>query len=545
MKETTNKKNVLLFSILIAIFTIGIVPKQFQNDTFFNISIGKYILENGIDMQEHFSWISGLSYTYSHWIFDIIIYLLYKIGNFTGIYIFTILFSILINITLFNLLNKKSNNSIISFIITLITAYFTSSCYTARSQIISFLCFIIEIYCLEKFVDTNKKRYAFILAILSVIIANFHAATWPLFLILFMPYIIAAILNLCSRKTLYIIRKNWFENKLKKLPNDSIKFAKYKNYCETYNTTILELEKKEKSNYFEFSKLYKKKDYKIKSLLILFIIICFTGLLTPIKDVPYTYILKSMFGKSNFENTASMSYVSEMQPLTPIYRTDFCVFTIIFFAFFTFMPTKLRLDRAFLIAGLYLMSFISVRYTYLLVFLGSYILCDLITQCTNKFIPEDIKSLEKLATKSTSIVILLILFIITTANNILDKNNIDYVNEELYPIAAVDYIKENLDYKNIRIYNHYNYGSYLMLNDIPVFIDSRLDVYCSEFNDTNVFYDFIQVSEGYTNYEEIFKKYNFTHILLNKTNVVYKYLSTDSNYKLLHDDNNFALYERK
>ena len=63
-----------------------------------------------------------------------------------------------------------------------------------------------------------------------------------------MPYIIAAILNLCSRKTLYIIRKNWFENKLKKLPNDSIKFAKYKNYCETYNKTILELEKKENSN---------------------------------------------------------------------------------------------------------------------------------------------------------------------------------------------------------------------------------------------------------------------------------------------------------
>ena len=52
-----------------------------------------------------------------------------------------------------------------------------------------------------------------------------------------------------------------------------------------------------------------------------------------------------------------------------------------------------------------------------------------------------------------------------------------------------------------------------MLNNIPVFIDSRLDVYCSEFNDTHIFYDFIQVSNGYMHYEEIFSKYNFTHIL--------------------------------
>ncbi len=55
--EKNNKKSIIIFSILIVIFTIGIVPKQFQNDTFFNISVGKYICEHGIDMQEHFSWI--------------------------------------------------------------------------------------------------------------------------------------------------------------------------------------------------------------------------------------------------------------------------------------------------------------------------------------------------------------------------------------------------------------------------------------------------------------------------------------------------------
>ena len=52
-----SKKLTIIFSIIVAIATIGFVRKEFQNDTFFNITIGKYILENGIDMQEQFSWV--------------------------------------------------------------------------------------------------------------------------------------------------------------------------------------------------------------------------------------------------------------------------------------------------------------------------------------------------------------------------------------------------------------------------------------------------------------------------------------------------------
>lgn len=52
-----NKKLFFILAAVIIILSIGIVPKVLQNDTFFNISIGKYILDNGIDMQEHFSFV--------------------------------------------------------------------------------------------------------------------------------------------------------------------------------------------------------------------------------------------------------------------------------------------------------------------------------------------------------------------------------------------------------------------------------------------------------------------------------------------------------
>ena len=38
-----SKKILIVFSIVVAIFSIGLPLKEFQNDTFFNISIGRII----------------------------------------------------------------------------------------------------------------------------------------------------------------------------------------------------------------------------------------------------------------------------------------------------------------------------------------------------------------------------------------------------------------------------------------------------------------------------------------------------------------------
>lgn len=534
----TSKKLTIIFSIIVAIFTIGIVFKQFQNDTFFNISIGKYILENGIDMQEHFSWVQGLSYTYSHWAFDIVIYLLYNAWEFNGIYIATIVFSIITNIILYNLLNKRCKSPIVALLITLITSFIIRECYTARSQIISFLCFIIEIYCIEQLIETNKKKYAITLIILSIIVANFHAATWPLFLVLFMPYVAAAFLNGISSRNIYTIMKNRAQKKLDKLSADSSKRKQYEEDVMYYSKFINELKTP------KYSKIIRRDNYNAKVLIILMIIICFTGLITPIHGTPYTYVLKSMFGVSNIENHASIDFVDEMQPLVLVRNLSVLIFLIFFIIFLVFTPSKLKMEHGFLILGLLLMTLTSSRYMYLLIFLGSYIIADLMSQSVNEFIPKDIKTLEKICTLP---IVYIVLFIITSAFSIccfIPKTNTDYVNNKIYPVGAVEYIKNNLDYRNMRIYNDYIYGSYLMLNEIPVFIDSRLDVYCSEFNDTDVFYDYIQIVYGSEHYEDIFTRNDFTHILLYNNDIVHNYVKRDNNYKLLYEDEYFSLYER-
>ena len=191
------------------------------------------------------------------------------------------------------------------------------------------------------------------------------------------------------------------------------------------------------------------------------------------------------------------------------------------------------------------MALSSARYSYLLVLIGAYVLINLISQALNILIQDDVEILEKIFSSIPGACVLIILVSIFSTSFFLEKINKSYVNTKLYPVEAVDYIKKHLDYKNIRIYNSYNIGSYLMLNDIPVFIDSRLDVYCSEFNNTDIFYDFIQTDSGFKHYDETFEKYDFTHILLKHNDIPNQYIRKDNNYKIIHEDKNFVLYEKQ
>lgn len=533
------KKVLIIFSIVIAIFSIGLPLKTFQNDTFFNISIGNYILKNGIDMQEHFTWVKDITYyTYSHWAFDILISLVYKAGGFDGIYLFVILFTIFTNVSLFILTYKRYKSPFVSLIITLASTFFISTCYTARSQLLSFVCFLFEIYSIEQYIDTGKKKYAIYIFILSVIIANFHAATWPLMTVLMMPYLACGFLKIISRKGIYSACQKFFEKKAKKYPEDSDKYKEYMDVSNDYKSFIENIKPP------VYSKIDVKDNYRFKGLLIICIILLLTGLLTPIGNVPYTYIINSMFGDSHLNGEhMSVDFIGEMTPTTPILNLGMIYFCILFFGLLIFLPININQEHGFLIVGLLLMALISVRYVYLLVFIGSFVLVDLLVKATTKLIPEDMIVIEKICTKPIAIILLLVLSVSYSTYVSVCRAHDPYIPENMYPVQAVDYIVRNLDYKNIRIFNSYDYGSYLMFHGIPVFIDSRLDVYCAEFSGSNVFKDFIEFSRGETTYYDLLEKYNFTHFLMEQGSGSVSYMKKSLQFKEIYSDDNFIIFE--
>ena len=74
------KFNIMAIALII-VFCFAISPITLQNDTFYTISMGDQIVHHGIDMQDHFSWIKGLTYTYPHWAYDVTMYTIYHFGG--------------------------------------------------------------------------------------------------------------------------------------------------------------------------------------------------------------------------------------------------------------------------------------------------------------------------------------------------------------------------------------------------------------------------------------------------------------------------------
>ena len=111
------------------------------------------------------------------------------------------------------------------------------------------------------------------------------------------------------------------------------------------------------------------------------------------------------------------------------------------------------------------------------------------------------------------------------------KSKAEFIDKTVYPIELTKYVKKNLDIKNIRLYNDYNFGSYLLLNDILVFIDSRADLYTKQFSglENDIFDDYMQIYRKGT-YEIYFEQYNITHALIYKKQALYSNLNNSKNY---------------
>lgn len=553
-KEKKNKKSInfkfnLLAIICISIFVIGIVEKTLQNDTYYTITLGKYILNNGIDMMEHFSWHQGLIYTYPHWLYDVFMYIIYNTFGFVGIYGSSIVLGIILGISIYYVLSKISKNNLISFFVALLVVYLGKHFITARAQLVTFILFVWTMYFIEMFLNTKKKRYAIGLILIPIAIANIHAAVFPFYFILFLPYIGEYIIALLKENidlpTLLFLKSDKIE--IKKLSNKKELTEKEIKKLEQL-TKRVEVNEKRIEKKKQLVKARKGKEYKIiinrrgnvKWLIIIMVICAFTGLLTPIGDTPYTYLIHTMQGNTT-------GNISEHLPMVLAQTSHAIIIISLYLILLAFTKSRVRLSDLFLNFGLITLAFMSRRQMSMVYFVGAIafnnIVCNFIETYTKE---EQVEEIKKVFVSWKGQLIAYTLVVLVTAGLLFSTRNDKIINENSYPVKACDYILENLDVNNIKIFNDYNYGSYLMYRGIPVFIDSRADVYDPKFNGLkdDIFQDYIKTNGLNKYYEDTFEHYGITHVISYANSKLALYLSHDYDYKELYKDKNFVIYER-
>ena len=417
--------------------------------------------------------------------------ILYNTTGFTGIYIFVMIIAVITMFSLFYILIKQKNNVVLAFIATVCSSILMAGIgtFTARAQIISYLLLLLEVFLIERLLTTNKNRYYIYLFLISVFIVNFHASVWPVTIILVMPFLAEAILSKIIKK-----KKN-------------IKL-------------IIE-------------------DLKIKPLIITLILLLIGSFLSPIGTFTHIYMFKVM-------PTISSEFILELQPTNLLTSVGMCSMLVVYVIIALATKAKIKVRDLLLFFGLFIMAILAVRNQSFFFIIGMIPLARLVNNFFETYDNE--KLLEKLICKlnKNSILALLGVFIlICMLPNIVQRTKEEYVDKTAYPVDATEYILNNLDYQNMRIYDHFNFGSYLEFKGIKTFIDSRCEVYCREFNNVDILEDWYLVVNGQKHYDDLFDKYDIDYAIVYNTERINTYLNKDENYHKLYEDDYFSIYERK
>ena len=494
MKKKSNSQiHMVIYVLIIAFVAICTTSKVFPNDIFFTIPCGQNILDNSFSTTETLTYHTGLTFIDVRWVFDVIMTIIHNSFGLNGIYISTIVFSILLFESIFITLNKLYKKTNISFLITLVSSYFIHVYIVPRAQIMSALIFIWEYYCILQLLRSNKKRYYISLILLSIAIVNVHATLYPIFLLLFLPYIAE-----------FIISKLNISNKFKKISFDNSKY--YKN------------------------------------LIVLFLIISLMGFVSPYPGTAYIVMFKTMVGKTN-------RTINEMQLIFGTMLLYMWFLYILIFSVLGAFKTHIKANNIFLITGLSIMAIYANRGFLIFVIIANFPLCEVLVSCYNcRYYLIFKEKIPKLDFILKFIYCLICLSILVKSFVYLYENvfKYEYISDIYEPVYATEYLLNEIDLDDYVLYNEFNYGSYLEYNGIKAFMDSRAEVFEKPYNDVEIMHDSnkMEFAKDYEELKPYVDKYHFNLFLVNKDFNIFNILMDNPEYfELLHLDDNFAIFK--
>lgn len=481
MLKDKNLKWVLLFLYIMLISALASIPKSFQNDIFYDIKIGEYIVNHGFFTNDPFSIHADLIYIPPHWLYDVIIYFIYNTFGFEGLHFFLFLWICFLFFLLYITFLKVSANKLLSLCSASIIIYNMYDFLAVRVQIFSYAIFIVEIFCIESFLKSGKKIWLVFLALLPVILINIHHGAWIFYFVIFLPYLA----NLVK-----------------------IKFGRVES---EYNPNT-------------------------KQLLIPFLLGPVLSLFNPYGYESFLYTFKHLS-----ENVLMYNIQEHLSPsFKSIYGVYYFLILSIVVLVYLVSTNKIRLHHFLMITGTIFMSLSSVRHFSLFLITSSVFVVEYISKLVSSL---NIKIHDIIPKPSRAQTVLILFLLSLPSVNIISFN--DYVDRNEYPVGIVDYISKDFDVSQMRLFNEYNFGSYLIFKNIKVFIDSRADLYTTIYNPgIEIAKDYFDCSKGRVYHREIFKKYNLNYALVRLNSPVGVALSNDPGFKEVHRDNNFILLKK-
>lgn len=474
------KKNFYLLYLLPFIFFIS-NPWFIDNDSWFLLNHGRYVLENGFPTIEPFTIHENMSFVMQQWLFSTILWIIKNKFGFNALFVMCVVVNALLILTIHKLCMLVSNNNYkISIIITTIIdiLLIKGKFITTRPQIISFILITLFIYFIEKYRKTGNRRNLYFLPLISVLQINMHASMWVFLYIYSLPFVAEA-----------IIKKFITKNEI---------------------------------------------NYKIAPLIILLIISILFGFINP-------YGIKSMSYFFTSLNKYITNYIYEMKPITitSLYGLSiFFSFTIAISIemYNIYKNKKLNISYMLLLFGSFILALATNKsgaYFYI------YALYPLAYMFKSNAPQEENKKVikEPIYNKIFRLVYLIVIFISFTVCLKINLDEPEYMKEK----STIDYILNEYDKTEIKMYCSYDIGGYLEYRGIKTYIDPRAEVfYKSNNNKEEIFDEYYELQGSTLDIKTFLEKYNFTHLFLDRNDYLYNL----AYMQIIENNENFYGYKK-
>lgn len=484
VKNYRPPKFVIGILLLLPLVFTYIKNLKLDSDIWFLLNHGRYVLENGFTRMEPFTIHSNFSFVMQQWLSASIFWIIYKYLGELGLRLFLVIFIVLIIFIVYKLCILLSENKFyLSSSITIIIAMLLSAFYIVnRPQIFSCIIFLLEFYVLELYIKRKNNKYLYILPILSLLLINLHASMWFMLFLFMLPYLL-----------------------------DSFKF----------NLGFI-----------------KSEGYNKKPLFVVLILMLLVGFINPYGIDAITYIFGS-YGINEINEIIGEMKVLNINDLFG--KIAYTTIFIVTFIYIFYKNGNLKLRYFLLYCGSLYMA-LSNNKSFMLFIIASifplaYYLKDKFNVYIDKFgkYPKKIQIIYKCVC-----FVALIIGVLSLIKNITNKT---YNNLEIPTKDSVEYIVNNYDISNVKVYTGFNDGAYAQFNGLRTYMDARAEVFLKANNKKeDIFLEYYNLQ--YTNIDcnEFLNKYNFDLLILAKDDKLNMCLD---NYTEVHKDENRSVYEKR
>lgn len=525
------RKTLFFLSMFIGLLFIS---RSLDNDIWFLLSHGRYVVQYGWPTTDPLSMHEGLDFVMQQWLSAVIFWESYVIGGESGPIAVVYVVSTAIICAYYRLLRlvAQGNRSIAIAGTALVMVFVCSLFMVTRPQIFSLLIFILTVYLLEKSTKsiTWTRYLAFFL--LSVLLINLHAAMWPLMAILVLPYLVEKIVRLDKKGWfLHQIETPWRSYALllgiilaagflNPYGIDAMTYTSHSYGVSLINTMVTEMHPLTFDNILGkiafalmgfLMILFSKEKFPLHVVLLSLGMIVLAlsasrsfSLFMTLGLIPISYYFRHWQGKPE-TNTKNIKV-----------NKRFCVIMMILILA-TFSYTLYHAKEAMLH---------SLEQVPLLIKLSVFLITILVSII-------EIQYGKLRQVRSIPIRLLIFCTVVLTMTSL--TSLLGFTKPEA-PIAkqAVDYILANESKSDITVWTGYAPGDYAEFRGLHPYIDPRAEVYLKANNHKkDILQEYHDLEAAAIPYQEFLSRYEFDYILTEKGDLLYTYLNKDPNYKLV------------